>query len=499
MSNTLENQFARADVQEVGMPQKTLTTWKIVVLILAALTPLSVVMATLPLGLAFGGPSSALTYLLAGSIIGLFCIGYAEMVRQISRPGAFYSYICRGISKPFGVGAAMIAVVGYVSGCLGSFAVGSAVIGETVTSLGFNLSWQTSLVGLVIFVAVMVWNQIDFSAFIGGLIVICELLLIAALLIGIINLHGIQATFSSEVIQWNIFQYGNWHVAFIFSFLVFQGLEAGALYAPETRNPEKMIPRALAISVTILSLTFFLVSWALISFSSPATLMDQVISQHIFGFIIAIIQASLGETGLFLFGVVTVLGVMICTLAVVNFMARYLNGLAGDKILPRYLATLNRNGAPSNAAFTLIAVSCIVIIFSVSCGISPYSQLSPLGFGVAAISGTSLLILSSLAVVGYFMRSKKSQGHWWKTFLAPIFSIILLVMAMYIELKGFNFITGMEAAWTNYLPLLVLFAFVFGFFYALFLKKNKSSIYHHIAAGDNMEEVIRIREENREV
>lgn len=496
MSSTLENQLARADVQEVGMPKRTLTTWKIVVLILAALTPMSVVMATLPLGLAFGGPSSALTYLIAGAIIGLFCIGYAEMVRQISRPGAFYSYIARGVGKPFGVGASMIAVVGYVSGCLGSFAVGSAVIGETVTSLGFDLSWQMSLVGLMAFVGIMVWNQIDFSAFVGGVIVLCELLLIAALLFGIANLHGVAATFSPAVIHWNVFQYGNWHVAFIFSFLVFQGLEAGALYAPETKNPEKMIPRALAISVTILSLTFFLVAWALVSFASTQTLMDQVLSQQIFGFIIGAIQASLGETGLLLFGIVTILGVMICNLAVVNFMARYLNGLAGDRILPRYLAKLNSNGAPSNAAFSLIGISCAVIVLAASFGISPYSQLSPIGFGIAAISGTSLLILSSFAVIGYFMRSKKSQGHWWKTYLAPALSIVLLTVAMYIELKGFNFITGMEATWSNYLPYSVLTAFIFGLLYALYLKKNKAKIYKHIAAGDNMEEVMRIRQEH---
>ena len=257
-----------------------------------------------------------------------------------------------------------------------------------------------------------------------------------------------------------------------------------------------MIPRALAISVTILSLTFFLVAWVLVSFASPQKLMDQVLSQQIFGFIISAIQASLGETGLLLFGIVTILGVMICTLAVVNFMARYLNGLAGDRILPRYLAKLNSNGAPSNAAFSLIGISCAVIILAFSFDISPYSQLSPIGFGIAAISGTALLILSSFAVIGYFLHSKKSQGHWWKTYLAPALSIVLLTAAMYIELKGFHFITGMEAAWSNYLPYFVLAAFIFGLLYALYLKKNKAKIYNHIAAGDNMEEVMRIRQEH---
>ena len=495
MSATLENQIARADVQDAGMPQRTLTTWKIVVLILAALTPVSVVMSTMPLGLAFGGPASALTYLIAGAIMGVFCIGYAEMARQITRPGAFYSYISRGIAKPVGVGASMIAVVGYVSGCMGSFAIGGSIIGETATSLGFAMSWQASLVALVIFVGIMVWNQIDFSAFIGGLVVLCELILIAALIIGIVNVNGLSS-FSPEVVSFSIFDYGNWHVAFIFSFLVYQGFEAGALYAPETKDPKKMIPRALLIALIILALTFFLTSWAFISFSTPANLMEHVQSQEIFGFVIGAIKAALGETGLLLFGIVTILAVLICTLSVVNFMARYLNGLAGDKVLPSYLAKLNKNGAPSNAAFSLIAFSCAVIILAHLNGINPFTQLAPVGFGVAAISGTSLLILSSLAVIGYFARHAKDKLHWFKTFFAPVLATLLLLGALYIELTGFNFVTGIEAEWSNYLPYTVPVAFFIGLLYALHLKKNKAKLYSNIAAGDTMDEVMRIRQEN---
>ncbi|HEY5856972.1 MAG TPA: APC family permease, partial [Aldersonia sp.] len=64
-------------------PRRTLTTPKIIILIIAALTPLSVVGSTMPLGLAFGGPTTPLMFIVAGAIIGLFCVGYSQMVQRI--------------------------------------------------------------------------------------------------------------------------------------------------------------------------------------------------------------------------------------------------------------------------------------------------------------------------------------------------------------------------------------------------------------------------------
>lgn len=480
--------------ESTGSAPRTLTTWKIIVLIIAAMTPLSAIVGTIPLGLAFGGPSTALMFVIAGLIIALFCVGYVQMVRKISRPGAFYNYIARGIGRPAGVGAAMIAVVGYPVGLIATFAVQAFVAQETVSALfGVTLPWQVFLLVHAVIILFLAWRQIDLSAVVVLVIVVAEVVILSALVIAIALSLGADA-FPLGAMSFEGMGVGQWTVAFVFAILCFQGYEAGAMYAPEAKRPSRTIPRALYGALAILVILLTSVSWALTGVSGVETGPAVVQEQGITGFIFTTVATYLGPVGLWLFSVLVLFAQIACGLAITNFMSRYLQSLAAEDLLPARLAGRNRHGAPGPAVLLLVGLGVVVVLVLSAIGVNPQTQITAVGFGIGALGATALQALASLAVVLYFLRQPASERHWWKTFLAPALSTVLLVIALIVELKSFTWITGSEDAWTTVIPWIIPIALIFGIGYGFWIRKNRPATYADLSGGDTAEEAAAMRD-----
>lgn len=473
----------------VAVP-RTLTTWKVIVLIIAAMTPLSAVVGTLPLGMAFGGPSITWAFILSGIVIGIFCIGYSKMVQRINRPGAFYNYIARGLGRPAGVGAAMIAAIGYPVGFMAVLAVQSIVTVDIVrATFGAEVPWQVIMVVLAVLVLALTWWRIDFSATFVLVIVAIEVALILALVVGIVARLGADA-FPIGAISFDAFSIGQWTVAFIFAILCFQGYEAGAMYAPEAKRPERTIPRALFGALILLVVLYVLATWTLTGAAGVETLMDTVLEQELTGFIFATVADYLGPAGLWLFSIATLLAQLACTIAVANFMSRYLQSLAAERLLPRPLAWKNRNNAPGAALITLIVGGAIVVLVLSALGADPYTQIASVGFGVGALVATVLQALASAAVVAYFLKLPASQRNVFTTFIAPVVATVLLVIALIIQLTGFTWITGSEEPWIAAIPWVLLALLVLGVGFGFWLRSGRPHIYEHLASGDSAEEAL---------
>ncbi|QUY63452.1 APC family permease [Gulosibacter molinativorax] len=494
VSNGTQPSTSTVSIDQTRVAKRTLGTWQIIVLIIGAMTPLAVIVGTAPLGFAFGGPSTVLAFLIAGIVIGIFCIGYVQMVRRIDRPGAFYNYIARGLGRPAGVGGAMVGTIGYLFGFLGAAAIQGFTLQESIIALtGVEVPWVLLHVIPLLLVGFLIYRRIDISAMLISIIVAFEVVLLLALSFAIIARDGIANALPLEVISPDVFSIGSWTVAFIFAFLCFQGYEAGALYAPEAKNPGKTVPRALYGALAIIVVVLVLTTWTLTSVSGIETQMDVVLEQGLSGFIFATVGEYLGTFGLVLFSIGSLLAQLAVMITIGNFMSRYLNGLARDSILPSYLGRLNKHGAPYAAQFTLIGIGIFVPLLVWAFGGDPYTQVSTIAFGVGAIAATLLQALASISVVGYFLKQPAAQRSLWKQIIIPSIASVLLIAALAIELAGFSWITGVEAGWTVLLPILVFAMLVFGIGFGYWLRKNRPEVYQDLAAGDSAEEAAAIR------
>jgi len=80
--------------------RRSLTTRRIVFLVIAAAAPLAAMIGNVPLALVYGnGAGLPVAYLVASIVLICFSIGYAAMSRRVVNTGAFYTYISRALGK----------------------------------------------------------------------------------------------------------------------------------------------------------------------------------------------------------------------------------------------------------------------------------------------------------------------------------------------------------------------------------------------------------------
>jgi len=130
----------------------SLSTRRVVFLVIAAAAPMAAMVGNVPLAVIFGnGAGIPAAFVIATVILLCFSVGYAAMSRRVVNTGAFYTYIARSLGKPSGVAAAYVAVLSYGAltfGLAGAFGYYTALVLE---GLGITvLWWRLALPALVL-------------------------------------------------------------------------------------------------------------------------------------------------------------------------------------------------------------------------------------------------------------------------------------------------------------------------------------------------------------
>lgn len=215
----------------------------------------------------------------------------------------------------------------------------------------------------------------------------------------------------------NLFTHG-FGAVLAFGVAAFMGFESGAIYSEEAKNPERTVPRATYLAVSIIALFYGFISWALAVGVGPSSviaasqefgpdLLFVFLGERASGFVVDI--ANL----LFLTSVIAAL------VAFHNSAARYFFALARPGVLPAFLArTSARTGAPvgGSLAQSAVALTVVVVVFAI---VGQGSELGPLfpvvtlftWFSNAAAFGLIfLLLVTYLAVFAYFRRTPHGQS-----------------------------------------------------------------------------------------
>ena len=110
----------------------SLSTGRVVFLVIAAAAPMAAMVGNVPLALVYGnGAGLPAAYLIAAVVLLCFSVGYAAMSRRVINTGAFYTYIAQGIGRPPAIGAGLLAVAAYTVNIAGK----SRITREQVTGV----------------------------------------------------------------------------------------------------------------------------------------------------------------------------------------------------------------------------------------------------------------------------------------------------------------------------------------------------------------------------
>lgn len=463
---------------------RTLNAFRITVLIISASTPLATIVGTAPLGFAFGGASLPAMYVLSGVLIFLFCVGYTQMSRRITRPGAFYVYITRGLGRTAGVSGAWLALAAYTPFLAGCFAI-APYYGHLILEqeLGINIPWPLYALFLFTTVGIAAYRRIDFSAKLLAVFVGLEVLVLVVLDVAMFAKDG-TSLLPTDTFSTDISLSTGFGVALVFAIMSFVGFESAALYAPETKNPRRAIPRATYAAVLTITVLYGLTTWMTVGVFGADKVQNIALAQFgdlYFNLADQYVGGWLRTT----MALLMLVAQFAVALAITNATARYTHALAKEGLLPAWLGKSHASfKSPQNAIVFLLGFSAVLIFGGWALGFDPYLDLSSVMFGVGAVGIVAIQAAACLSVIVFFLR--ESEGfHWLKTGLAPALGLAGLVTAVYLMIDSFSFVSGKDNGFVGILPWLLLASAAGGAVYAQVLKRNHPDRYQRLGRGDS--------------
>lgn len=454
-------------------------------MVVAAAAPLTVVTATSINALVSNGPGIAAAYLIGGLVMLLFVVGFMAMTPHVKRPGAFYAYVTAGLNRAMGVGISFVALMTYA--CV-MFAV-YVYFGFITTDLlarwtdgGVTFPWWGATLVAVAITAVLGYLNIELSAKVLSVALTIEVVLVLFTSVMIVGKGGGPAGVSATSwLQPDVVFAPGWGLAILFGVSIFGGIEATAIFRDEARDPKRTIPRATYMAVVGVGVFYVFAIWAFIQAYGVDNFM-QALADHPGDLYFVVAENFVGVFFSQLLSGFLLISMLASVLAYHNILARYFHTLGSRGVLPERLSTVHKTHMSPHVSSIVVTVMMLVLLvgWTIS-GLDPMLQIFAWHIAVATLGIVVMFIITSLAVIRFFRRTK-ADTRLWQTLLAPGLSVIVLVGIMYAAYTNFAMLTGEVPSYVSWI--LALFPWIFlgiGLCVAAWLKSTRPAQYESLS------------------
>lgn len=460
--------------------RRSLTTPKIVFLVVAAAAPLAAMVGTVPLAFSIGnGAGVPGVFLLAGLTLLCFSVGYAAMSRHVVNAGGFYTYLSYGLGKPVAVGGGLVAVLAYNTICIGLAGTFGYFCHIGFAQNGVNIPWQVwTALGLGL-VAYLGYRQIDISARVLRWLMLTEVGVLVVFDLGVIGHKGAAALPATSLSPHTMFT-GAVGVTMMFAFASFIGFESAALYAEEAHNPKRSVPLATYTSVILIAGFYAFTSWVAVG-AVGADRLHAVAKDQLGDLFFNLADRYASNAVDQVMQVLVLTSLFAAMLALHNATNRYMFALGRERVLPRWLGHVHsKRLSPSRASVVQSVISTVVVGGFAVAGLDPYTNLATSMIGLGTLGIVVLQAGAAIAVVGFFRNRPDRQ--WWRTILSPGLGAVGLIAASFLLSRNFAVLCGTHSALVAQLPWLVFAVAAFGIGYASWLRRSDPARYAAIAS-----------------
>ncbi|MBD3924247.1 APC family permease [Nocardioides cavernae] len=455
--------------------------------VLALAAPLGAIAGFVPVIIYAGnGVGTPMTFLTVGVILTVFAVGFTTMTRHHKIGGAFYAYITAGLGRPLGLGASFVALVGYMTLMLGAYGLlGVSIDALLVTLFGVpSVTWWVySLLGWVAVTALAHFN-VELSGRVLSTLMVLEVLIVMALNIPALvgggdEGHSVASFTPTEFLS------GAPGLGILFASACFLGFEATAIYRAEVKDPDRTVPRATYLAVTLITAFYVISSWALITAVGPDKVVAEAEANATFMFADAL-GSYYGNVAKDIAQILLVTSVFASVLSSHNPIARYIFSLGKDGVFPSTLGQAHHShGSPAKASFAASVAGLLITLPFVVAGTDVVRFYSWM-FGFGAFALLLLMACTSVAVIAFF-RKHHTGERMWNTTIAPVLALIGLGGVLVIVSLNFDALTGAGAALSFVFQGIVYAAGVLGIVLALLWRKSRPSVYQRIGGQAEQE------------
>lgn len=445
--------------------------------VLAFSSPLTTVVGFIPVLLLFGGPTAPSIYLILTALLLVFTVGFVRMGASVKNPGGFYSFISEGIGKAPGLGAAALALFGYLLiGFFGAPFFGLQVQAFVADSLGGpDIPWYVWGIGVVILTTALAYNKIDLSAKVLTIVMLLEIVVV---IIFNIFAFGTGAADGNDVsIAFPSFSDATLGLALLFALGNFLGFEATVIYRDEVKNPDRTIPRATYLAVAGIGIFYAIAAWAYIAVLGAGN-AQAAAEANLAGLFTETASAMVGKIFADVVTVLLFTSVIAAILSIQNVSARYGFLLAKDRTLPAVMGRVHkRHKSPYISAVVVGAIWIVATVITAILGLDPV-MIYTVAVGSGSFALIFLLTLASLAVFVFFIRRRKSSPESvWKTVIAPLVSFAGLAVVTYLAITNYKDLIGGDVVLSAVFIAITFLVAIAGTVYALSLKSRRPEQY----------------------
>jgi amino acid transporter len=474
---------ARPSQLSTALARDRLGVAAVVFFVMSAAAPLTVVAGVVPTGLAVTGLTAiSIAFLAVAVVLALFAVGYVAMARHIANAGAFYAYIARGVGRPFGVGAAWVALLAYNSFQIAAYGgFGAIAVPLFAEWFGVTLPWWGIALAAWALVAVLGVRDVAVNGKVLATLLVAEIVLVV--IFSFADLLTPDFAASSAPLDPGSLVGAGAGALLVMAVTGFVGFEQSVVFSEESRDPRRTVPRATYIAIALIAGLYAFSAWAMISAAGPDVVARAGAEGPELFFNLA--ADRLGGTALHLGHALFLTSLIAAMISFHNIIARYTFSLGREGVLPRAFGrTVPGTGAPKNGSLAQSAFGLAVLLVYALAGWDPLVQLFFWGGTTGAIGVLLLITVTSAAVIGYFARHPEGEDTWHRLG-APLLATALLLVVTYLALTNLAVLFGVEPGSTPTwaVPLAYALLTLAGIGWALILRRSRPHVYAGIGLG----------------
>jgi len=374
------------------------------------------------------GASAPLTYLAAFIVCLILAVPMLGLARHLPSAGGFYTYVSQGIGPRLGfmTGWLYAIMVTIVPAALAAF-TGAVLQDELTAKYGFPVPWWVYAAAILLICFLFAYRGIVIS--IRFLVVMSMFEIAVGLglaLTGVLE-PGPGGRSLAGFDPFAINHSSGFFLAIVLSIFAFTGFESAAAVGEESRDPKRLIPRAIIGSLVLVGAFYVICAWGLqigwgtdnldalaSSPTAPAfVLADRLWHGGSVVVLIALVNSGLGVC-------------MACTTS----STRTIFGMARTGALPSVLARVSQTYRTPVTAIYLQTLVALTICLAAGVPMGPYNLFNLLG-----TTGTfvyiPIFILMNVAAFLFFRRQHPEEFQVVKFVVCPVVSTLALLTIGY--------------------------------------------------------------------
>jgi len=381
------------------------------------------------------GIAAPLTIIAAAVAIALLANTLSQFARAHPSTGGFITFVGKTFGGTSAVTTALLAGAGYIIAISSVLVISGGFLSIMLNYyLGWNVPWIIFSVVLTAGAMFMMFRGVAVSTKLAGFFFGFEMLVLVIVAVVTLIKNGGSLSLAPFEPKHITNGFSGLAAGFPLAIYLFIGWENSAALAEETSNPRRNVPRAVFLSVGLMTVTYLLLAYSTVSgFRDNGTALA--------GSAIPFITVAHGAVAFLAFfaylaGMTSTLGVLI---SAVNSQCRLIFNAGREGLLPRWIGKVHpTRRTPVNAIITFIAIATVIVagwalghLIGGSTG-----SLSALNyFDESGTMGTILVLvvyfLANLALPFFYLKYRRSEFNVIKHAVLPVLGMAAIAVPVY--------------------------------------------------------------------